>query len=134
MTTHLLDTSVCSQPLKRRRQEAALARWDSLGQQAATSVVCLAEIEWGLAKLSSERLWLSYQNDILPSLVCLPTERATWSRFATMKARQHVLGSPVDDLDLLIAATAVQHGLILATLNSRHFSLVEGLRWEDWSV
>ena len=134
MITHLLDTSVCSQPLKRRKHEGALARWDSLGQKAATSVVCLAEIEWGLAKLASERLWVGYHNDILPSVVTLPTERATWSKFATMKARQHVLGAPVDDLDLLIAASAVQHGLILATLNARHFALVEGLRWEDWSV
>jgi predicted nucleic acid-binding protein len=58
----------------------------------------------------------------------------TWSKFAVMKARQQALGCPIDDLDLLIAASAIQHGLILATLNSRHFSLVEGLRWEDWSV
>ena len=50
-----------------------------------------------------------------------------------MKARQHQLGSPIADLDLLIAAVAVQHDLILATLNARHFSLIEGLRWEDWS-
>jgi predicted nucleic acid-binding protein len=134
MTTHLLDTSICSQPLKRHKHEVALARWDALGDQAATSVVCLAEIEWGLAKVSSDRLWLSYQNDILPSVITIPTDRTTWSKFAVMKARQHALGRPVDDLDLLIAATAVQHGLILATLNSRHFELVEGLRWEDWSV
>ena len=134
MMTHLLDTSVCSQPLKRRKHEGALARWDALGPRAATSIVCLAEIEWGLTKLASARHWVSYENDILPSIVALSTDRATWSRFATMKARQHLLGCPVDDLDLLIAANAVQHGLILATLNSRHFALVEGLRWEDWSI
>lgn len=132
--THLLDTSICSQPLKRRSHASALSRWDALGANAATSVACLAEIEWGLAKLSSERLWLGYRNDILPSLTMLPTDRETWSQFAVMKARQHALGQPVSDLDLLIAASAVQHNLILASLNTRHFALVEGLRWEDWSV
>ena len=50
-----------------------------------------------------------------------------------MKARQDALGKPVPDMDLLIAATAVQHNLILATLDTNHFALIEGLRWENWS-
>jgi len=134
MMTHLLDTSVCSQPLKRQPDLTALRRWDRLGAMAATSVVCLAEIEWGLHKLASERRWLAYRNDILPSLHAILPDRVAWSRFASMKARQHALGGPMQDLDLLIAATAVCHDLILATLNARHFSGIEGLRWEDWSV
>ena len=132
--THLLDTSVCSQPLKRQPDLAALRLWDRLGAKAATSVVCLAEIEWGLHKMASERRWLEYRNAILPSLHAILPDRAAWSRFASMKARQHALGRTVQDLDLLIAATAVCHDLILATLNARHFSNIEGLRWEDWSV
>jgi predicted nucleic acid-binding protein len=39
----------------------------------------------------------------------------------------------MDDFDLLIAATALEHGLIVATLNVRHFSMIAGLSWEDWS-
>jgi len=132
--THLLDTSICSQPLKQQPVLTALQRWDRLGDGAATSVVCLAEIEWGLHKLASERRWQGYRNDIVPSVYALLPDRVAWSRFATMKARQHALGRPVQDLDLLIAATAVCHDLILATLNARHFSAIEGLRWEDWSV
>jgi predicted nucleic acid-binding protein len=50
-----------------------------------------------------------------------------------MKARQEALGRPVPDLDLLIAASAVQHGLTLSTLDTNHFALIEALRWEDWS-
>jgi predicted nucleic acid-binding protein len=33
----------------------------------------------------------------------------------------------------MIAATAVANGLILATLNLRHFEKVPGLQFEDWS-
>jgi len=36
-------------------------------------------------------------------------------------------------VDLLIAATAKTSGLILATLNARHFEGIEGLAVEDWS-
>ena len=134
MITHLLDTSVCSQPLRRNPLATVLQHWDRLGTGAATSAVCLAEIEWGLHKLASERRWQGYRNDILPSLQALLPDRVAWSQFAAMKARQQALGRPVSDLDLLIAASAVCHDLILATLNARHFSAIEGLRWEDWSV
>jgi len=93
----------------------------------------LAEIEWGLHKLGSERRWIGYRRDILPSVHSLPVEASVWSKWAMIKARQDLLGHRIDDLDLLIAATAMHHDLILATLNARHFGQIEGLRWEDWS-
>jgi len=131
--THLLDTSVCCQPLKAAPRPEALLRWDALGNSAATSVTCLAEMEWGLHKLASPRRWQQYLEVVVPSLHPILPDRDTWSLWATLKARQQRLGRPIEDLDLLIAATAMQHRLILATLNSRHFAVIEGLRWEDWS-
>jgi predicted nucleic acid-binding protein len=132
--THFLDTSVCSQPIKRYPLHHVLTRWDAMTVgKVATSVTCLAEIEWGLHKLNSERRWECYRRAILPSIRALPSSREVWAKWSVMKARQHAIGMPVDDLDLLIAATAVQHNLILATLNAKHFALIEGLRWEDWS-
>ena len=132
---YLLDTSVCSQPLKRTPIYGVIERWDMLGDTAAmTSQVCIAEIEWGLHKLNSERRWEGFKRDVLPSLKILSADRSVWSVWARMKARQQALGLGVGDLDLLIGATAVQHNLIVATLNVSHFSKVEGLRWEDWSA
>jgi hypothetical protein len=37
------------------------------------------------------------------------------------------------ELDLLIAATARASGLVVATLNVRHFQGMEGVAVEDWS-
>ena len=131
---YLLDTSVCSQPIKRRPVRAALQRWDALRDDSvATSAACLAEIEWGLHKLHSERRWLGYRRDILPSVQSLNVDANIWSRWAVLKARQDALGLRIDDLDLIIAATALWHDLTVATLNVRHFSQIENLRWEDWS-
>lgn len=131
---YLLDTSVCSQPIKRHPVQAALRRWNAASPQSvATSAVCLAEIEWGLHKLGSERRWIGYRRDILPSLKSLPVDGSVLSKWAILKARQEVLGLPVKDLDLLIAATAIQYDSTVATLNALHFAQIEGLRWEDWS-
>jgi predicted nucleic acid-binding protein len=36
-------------------------------------------------------------------------------------------------VDLLIAATAKQHDLVIATLNAKDFEDIPGLRVDDWS-
>ncbi|MBI4027754.1 MAG: type II toxin-antitoxin system VapC family toxin [Verrucomicrobia bacterium] len=52
---------------------------------------------------------------------------------AKLYARERKAGRTRPDFDLLIAATAKAHNLILATLNIRHFAAIEGLAVEDWS-
>ncbi len=132
---YLLDTSVLSQPLRKQPLLAALRRWQATGDAScATSETCLAEIEYGLHKLNSPRAWSLYQNLLKSRLKAFPATPIIWSQFARLKAAQDAKGKPIGDLDLLIAATAQIHGLTLATLNSRHFSLVEGLVWEDWNT
>ncbi len=42
-------------------------------------------------------------------------------------------GQLIGDADLLIAATALYHGLALATGNVSHFSRIPGLAIEDWT-
>jgi tRNA(fMet)-specific endonuclease VapC len=42
-------------------------------------------------------------------------------------------GQPIGDSDPIIAATALHHGLGIATRNVAHFSRIPGLTVEDWS-
>jgi len=131
---YLLDTSVFCQPLKKRRHEAALKKWDSIGDQAfSISIVSIAEVEWGLHKLAVPRLWSLFNEILRDRLPVLATDLPVWSEFSRAKAAQALLGRPVPDLDLLIAATAMAKDLTVATLNPRHFVLVQGLKVEDWS-
>jgi len=132
--TFLLDTSILSQPLRKNPSLPALARWNQAGDHTCTtSIVCHAEIEWGLLKQDDPHRQRRYHELIRPRLTALPTDSTCWKIFAQLKARQFLIGETVADLDLLLAATARQHDLILATLNKKDFSRVEGLRWEDWS-
>ena len=54
--------------------------------------------------------------------------------YATLAGSLIRQGKPRPVIDLMIAATARSAGLVVATLNTRHFEGLEGLAIEDWSV
>ena len=133
--THLLDTSVYSQSLRRKegRNSNAVAWWERLGDsRLAVCVISDAEVRTGLIKNRSVRMTEKYEQTLKGSLPTYPIDESVAETFAQMKARQQLIGNEVADLDLLIAACARSHGLIVATLNHRDFSRIEGLAWEDW--
>lgn len=69
--------------------------------------------------------------DLLPILpVDLSIARVHAQLWAELAAR----GTPIGPHDLWIAASAVTHGLTVATLNVREFERVPGLSVERWSV
>lgn len=131
---YLLDTSVFSQPLRRRPVMNALSRWRETGDEhCSISVVSVAEVEFGLHLEGRAERHERYRELLAGRLEIIPTDAQVWQDFARRKARQQILGLPVSDLDLLIACCAACHGLTVATLNARDFSRIEGCAWEDWS-
>lgn len=131
---YLLDTSIYSQPLKPAPNPLVVSRWQALGDvPLAISVITDAEVRYGLALKSSAKLYAAYEALLRGRLPVLPVDQAVGNKFAELKATQQRIGKPVADLDLLIAATAQAHNLIVATLNVRHFALMSGITVEDWS-
>ena len=62
----------------------------------------------------------------------LPITNAVIDKAADIYAHLHRRGALIGDADIIIAATALVHGLILATNNERHFSRVPGLQIDNW--
>ena len=134
--THLLDTSVYSQVLKTKPVQPAVQRWQQLGDSMlAISAICEAEVLYGIAlnPPTAALLRQRYENSLRRRLTQLPVDGDVAATFATLKAGCKQRGTLVPDLDLLIAATALTHNLVVATLNFRHFKLCPGLTIEDWS-
>ena len=120
----LIDTDVLS-ALRRRDRHPELVRWLQAQRTADLylSAVTVGEIERGIARQQSRApsfarelsLWLDrvlawYGDRILD--VDVPTARR-WGRLSGD------LGH--DRADLIIAATALEHGLTVVTRNVRHF-------------
>ena len=134
MPSHLLDTSVFCQPIKPKPLPSVEQRWRTLGDAAlAVSVIGEAEVLYGLELKQSSRLNSLYDQLLRNRIQVLVVDSAVARSFSQMKAACRKKGFAASDFDLLIAATAKAHGLILATLNLRHFNGIEGLPVEDWS-
>ncbi len=132
---YLLDTSVYSQPLRKRPVMAALERWKGMGDAACrVCVASIAEVEYGLHLEGRPQRWEQYRLLLEGRLEVMPMDVGVWQEFAKRKAKQQKLGRVVADLDLLIGACAAHHGLVIATLNTQDFKKIEGLAWEDWST
>jgi tRNA(fMet)-specific endonuclease VapC len=62
----------------------------------------------------------------------LPFDDAAADAYGRIRADLTARGTPIGPNDLMIAAIALAHHLILVTHNVREFGRVEGLHLEDW--
>lgn len=97
------------------------------------SSISVMEIEYGL-KLNLERAKVI--NPVIESLLfciqVLPFTREDAEVAGNLRAKLKKSGTPIGPYDLLIAAQAVRHGLILVTQNTSEFARVPALLLEDW--
>src|SRR5579871_218019 len=132
--THLLDTSVYSQPISKKRHPEVMKRWQALGDTSlVTSIICEAEILFGIRKKGAVNLALSYDTILKGRYDALPVDAAVAAAYAELRVDCESRGTPVADMDLLIAATAKANNLIVATLNLKDFTVIQGITVEDWS-
>ncbi|MGB3615317.1 MAG: PIN domain-containing protein [Elainellaceae cyanobacterium] len=69
---------------------------------------------------------------ILSSVTILPFDVEEAERAAQIRAVLKSQGRPIGAYDVLIAATALQHDLLMVTANRREFERVTGLQVENW--
>ena len=53
--------------------------------------------------------------------------------FAEIYTQMRRQGTPVDDIDLLVAGVALVHDWVLVTHNTKHFGKIPNLPVKDWN-
>lgn len=126
----LLDTDICSAYMK--GNGLVQNRFIQYGGRLHISVATLGELHtWTLrAKASPRRI--QGLRDLLRDVVVLDATPAVALEFGKTEAMLLDRGLAVSEFDLLIAATALAHGLTLVTHNIRDFQPVPGLTLVDW--
>lgn len=133
--SHLLDTSVYCQPLRKKPVPSVVSRWKTIGDSAlCVSVLCEAEVLQGIHAKDSRNLWDRYESLLRGRLPVFDVTLEVARTYAALAGHSIREGRSRPVVDLMIAATARNAGLVLATLDVRHFEGLEGLVVEDWST
>ena len=128
---YLIDTDIIVFSLK--QNETVQARFkEKESVPKAISVITYGELLYG-ARVSQQHeknlAIIRRLPDIFSVIgIGIPVIEA----FAELKRSLEEKGQGLDDMDLLIAATALSLNYKLVTNNERHFSRIKGLEIENW--
>jgi tRNA(fMet)-specific endonuclease VapC len=95
------------------------------------SAITLAELRFGVERRKSARLDRTI-TALLSNLAVMPFDDDCAVTFGRIASKLAETGSPIGDLDALIAAHAIALDVTLVTNNAKHFARIPGLHVENW--
>lgn len=122
--TFLVDANVLSEPTKSAPDPRVVDWLRHHERDIVVDPVILGEVRFGILLLpkGKRRTRLERWFDAgVQRLQCLPWEAETGLRWAELLARLRTSGHAMPIKDSLIAATALVHGLVIATYNRADF-------------
>jgi tRNA(fMet)-specific endonuclease VapC len=129
---YLLDTNVCVDYLNGRYPKVI----DRLQQvppgDVLVSVIAVAELRYGADKSSRPQENHHRLDLLLEDLAALEFDLASASEYGQLRSELERTGTPIGPNDMLIAAQARAHDLILVTDNRAEFARIARLRVENW--
>lgn len=97
------------------------------------SIINQYEILSGIYFKNSQRQLQVFEL-LLPKITVLPLNAQAVEIASQQYAKNRKNGIVVDDIDLLIGSIALANDMGVATHNIKHYSKINGLYIEDWSV
>ena len=129
---YMLDTDTCSFVIrggneKLRKRIQRNAGW------LCVSAISVAELRFGARKKGSARITDAVEF-FLELVDVVPWGEEAAGRYAEIRAVFESVGTPIGNMDTLIAASALADGCVIVTHNTDHFGRVPGLSIQDWTV
>ena len=121
---YLVDANVLSEPTKQVADKRVIAWLDANESNLIVDSIIIGELRIGILALprgrKRDRLEQWYET-VIETIECLPWDAMVSRRWAALVVELRRKGETVPLLDGMIAATALQHELTVATRNTRDF-------------
>ena len=127
---YMLDTDTVSQVIKKHPPviKKLISHEDD---EICISAITNAELFYGLEKKNSQRLFNEVRS-IIGKCTIINFDASQSELYGKIRVELEKSGTPLGDMDLLIASAAMATGAILVSHNKKHFSRIKGLKVEDW--
>jgi tRNA(fMet)-specific endonuclease VapC len=131
---YMLDTNICIYIIK-KRPVSLLEKFNSIPMDnLCISVVTYAELEYGVERSSSKKMNQAIVEDFISHLTVAPWDMQAARQYGKIRASLEKKGTPIGNMDLLIAAHALSQNCTLVSNNLREFKRVNNLEYENWAV
>lgn len=128
---YLIDTDTIVFAL--RGEESVLARFEeNKNIPISISMITYAELVFGAKRSQNEQKNMILVNHIRDIYHIEQLTEGVMEVFADIKAKLFSSGIRIEDMDLMIAATALYNDLTLVTNNTKHFEKIPNLKLENW--
>jgi predicted nucleic acid-binding protein len=121
---YLVDANVLSEPTKQAADSRVVTWLDANESNLVVDSIIICELRIGILALprgrKRDRLEQWYET-VVETIDCISWDATISQRWATLVVELKRKGEAVPLLDGMIAATALQHDLIVATRNTRDF-------------
>ena len=121
---YLVDANVLSEPTKQTADSRVVGWLTANESNLIVDSIIIGELRIGILALprgrKRARLEQWYET-VVETIECIPWDATISQRWAALVVELKRKGETVPLLDGMIAATALQHGLIVATRNTRDF-------------
>jgi len=129
---YMLDTNICIYILK-ERPNAVLKKFEKVGiEQICISIVTYAELKFGVEKSLSKKKNQKVLDEFTDRLSILPWDEEAANQYAKIRFSLERKGTPIGNMDLLIASHARSRRDTLVTNNLKEFKRIPDIKLENW--
>lgn len=128
---YLIDTDIIIYSLKGNER---IRKWmfDNQNIPKYISVITYGELTYGAEKSEHPEKNIATVRRIGELFPVVDVNRGIIEIFGQVKAKLEMQGNRIEDMNLLIAATALYMNMVLVTNNKKHFLRIPDLILENW--
>jgi tRNA(fMet)-specific endonuclease VapC len=129
---YMLDTNMCIYIIK-KRPISLLEKFNSIPKNSlCISVVTYAELQYGIERSSSKQMNQTIINDFVSHLMVYSWDMEAARQYGKIRSDLEKDGTPIGNMDLLIAAHALSQKCTIVSNNLKEFQRVKNLKCENW--
>ncbi len=129
---YLIDINICIYILN-KKPKSVLDRFESFStEKICVSSITVAELEFNAKKSKRRKENLEQLELFLFPFEILPFNGNSAKFYGDIRSKLELEGHVIGQLDMLIAAQALEDNLILVTNNQKEFSRISNLKLDNW--